>query len=413
MSSKRLTFFGGDAVVDPELSDLDVRVLALLGRSQDGNGWCFRKQSEMAKDLRKNRQQINAAIATLVRTGWVEKRDVRRPDGGRDMCHYRVRLDPSDVEARAVVRRIKAAVSPEESGEGEGEEFSHSEDPPMNAIDNNPMNPSDNNPLNAIDNNPMNASDNNNNGVFDSKRFNDSPLSPPAGGVSEDRSDFETGVAVTGVDEAFEAFYAGYPEKGDGPVRARREWERLSAAERMVAAGAVERVFQLRRARGMTKHPAVHTYLRNRMWVDAPPAKASGGGAPSRVPLRAFSRDFWIVFVGRVLRGGNWQWLVTEADRPGGQLTVPAEEAPTVAQLDGFVAVVVRGADGRATPEFAAWDRWFHERGVRLPRPQRADRIFMPARTPGEWLAAGGEGGASVDAGVASVDEAGAVFDGR
>ena len=44
--------------------------------------------------------------------------------------------------------------------------------------------------------------------------------------------------------------------------------------------GAVERVFQLRRARGMTKHPAVHTYLRNRMWVDAPPAKASGGGAP-------------------------------------------------------------------------------------------------------------------------------------
>lgn len=174
--------------------------------------------------------------------------------------------------------------------------------------------------------------------------------------------------------------------KGDGPVRARREWDRLSLAERKVAAGAVERVFQLRRGAGgaaRTVHPAAHTYLRNRVWLDAPPPAASGPAA--RVPVRPFSRDFWVVFFGRVLRGGNWQFLAQMAR--DGTCMVPADEAPTMDQLSGFVPVLVRGADGRSTAEFSAWEQWFRERGVRMPRPERSDRVFMPAATPGAWAA--------------------------
>ena len=96
--SARYTIFQSRAVVDPNLTDRELRVLALLGTYSDRNGWCFPHQQTLADRLGTSRQLVNRSIKTLVALSYIEKRDRYRDDGGIAGCEYRIMLDGPDWE---------------------------------------------------------------------------------------------------------------------------------------------------------------------------------------------------------------------------------------------------------------------------------------------------------------------------
>jgi len=103
----RLSIIPARAVTDPNISAQALRVLALLGRHTDDDGWCFRSQVRMAEELSVSRGTIQNALGELIGptngSSYVEKREQTRPGvreqiGRHPHCSYayRVRLDLDD-----------------------------------------------------------------------------------------------------------------------------------------------------------------------------------------------------------------------------------------------------------------------------------------------------------------------------
>lgn len=68
------------------------RVLNLLGRHTDANGWCVLAQSQMAKDIATTRETVNRTIRDLCDWGYVQKTD--QGDNRKSVIFYRVIMDP-------------------------------------------------------------------------------------------------------------------------------------------------------------------------------------------------------------------------------------------------------------------------------------------------------------------------------
>ena len=102
MSHPRYSIIPARAVLDKNLTDLDIRVLADLGIHTDQNGWCFKNQSKLADDLGVARQSVNRSLSRLYSAGYVEARDINADKsrrGLRSINCYRVILDsPSGPE---------------------------------------------------------------------------------------------------------------------------------------------------------------------------------------------------------------------------------------------------------------------------------------------------------------------------
>lgn len=81
----------GRFAADKRAQGSHMRVLLLLGRHTDNEGWCVRSQVRMAGELGLSRETVNRAIADLVAWGYVQKtsQDTTR----RSVCFYRVMLD--------------------------------------------------------------------------------------------------------------------------------------------------------------------------------------------------------------------------------------------------------------------------------------------------------------------------------
>src|ERR1700761_976854 len=100
----RYSIIPARAITDPNVTAQALRVLALLGRHSDDNGWCRRSQVRMAKELGCSRGTIQNALDLLIGhengMGYVERREETRPgvapeEGRHPHCSYsyRVRLD--------------------------------------------------------------------------------------------------------------------------------------------------------------------------------------------------------------------------------------------------------------------------------------------------------------------------------
>jgi hypothetical protein len=68
------------------------RVLNLLGRHTDANGWCVLSQSLMAQDINTTRETVNRTIRDLCEWGYVQK--TGQGTDRRSVCFYRVIMDP-------------------------------------------------------------------------------------------------------------------------------------------------------------------------------------------------------------------------------------------------------------------------------------------------------------------------------
>lgn len=97
----RLSIIPARAVTDPEICAQALRVLALLGRHTDDQGWCRRSQVTMAEELCCDRRTIQRGLAQLEANGYVERRPEGRGNIEPERSHfpfasysYRVILDP-------------------------------------------------------------------------------------------------------------------------------------------------------------------------------------------------------------------------------------------------------------------------------------------------------------------------------
>lgn len=92
MAGPRETRLAAEVAADKRLQRRSgaLRVLLLLGRHTDRDGWCRRSQARMADELGVRRAAVVSAIATLKRLGWLEVKAERRADGGNASASYRI-----------------------------------------------------------------------------------------------------------------------------------------------------------------------------------------------------------------------------------------------------------------------------------------------------------------------------------
>lgn len=98
MSGPRYTIFQADAVFDRNLSDLQVRVLSVLGTHTDNNGWCEVNQRKLAEAVGRTRETINRVIRDLCEMGYLSKKDQTTSANGRTISLYQVLMDRAPNE---------------------------------------------------------------------------------------------------------------------------------------------------------------------------------------------------------------------------------------------------------------------------------------------------------------------------
>lgn len=98
----RYSIIPGDAVYDKNLTDFEFRVLGVIGRHSDNNGWCYLNQGKMAEKLGKARPSVNKAIKKLCANGYLHKEDNRSVKLGQkqqNICFYRIIMDRGEPPA--------------------------------------------------------------------------------------------------------------------------------------------------------------------------------------------------------------------------------------------------------------------------------------------------------------------------
>jgi len=371
----RLAITPAAAAIDPRLKGRDLQVLMLLGTYADtATGWCWRSQVKMARQLRCARSTLQASLDRLHAAGWIDRQPATGSDGSDAPHWYRVICDPSEAQ----MAELEAARAADDSAGEDGAAPPAALSAPL---------PTDRHPCRqagtpAV---PASAGGAGSGSAPSTTQGNDSsPPYPPRGEESDPRGEGEDyddrAAAERAIEAGFRAFLAAWPDfEGEHPDRARRAWGQLADDERAAALAGIEPFHRARRRKGRTRDYAPTSYLRGRLWrslkLDAPSDPAA-----ARVPLPAFSRDWWVAWVGAVVAGNlqRARFMASYA-QTGSPYGVPAAEAPTTVQAAAAVPVVV------GSSEWRAWEAHFGSRGARLPRPDRADRVWMPARVPAEW----------------------------
>ncbi len=188
-------------------------------------------------------------------------------------------------------------------------------------------------------------------------------------------------------EEGFERFveaWRGADEKQrfDKIGGARAAWKRLTADERRIAGDldTIRAVVAGQRRSGRQKLMGPATYLNEKHWTQVPKVEA-GGVLP--VPMDAFKRHWWCRFYefarygSRHPNAAKAKFMAKMAEEKGIGVSVPLGELQRwEAASAGYVYVLV------ASPDFVAWREWFADRGFRLPRPSKVDRIWMPSARP-------------------------------
>lgn len=74
MNTYRYSIIPAAAILDPALKPRDLKILALLGRHTNRNGWCRRSQTTLAEEAGCVRSTIQASLDRLTKAGYVEVR---------------------------------------------------------------------------------------------------------------------------------------------------------------------------------------------------------------------------------------------------------------------------------------------------------------------------------------------------
>ncbi|MBD8875420.1 helix-turn-helix domain-containing protein [Roseibium polysiphoniae] len=88
----RMSIIPAEAVNDPNVSPVALKVLAALGRHTDRAGFCFRSLRKLADELALARCTVQRAVASLIEAGWLIRFRNHRKDGGDCSSTFRVLL---------------------------------------------------------------------------------------------------------------------------------------------------------------------------------------------------------------------------------------------------------------------------------------------------------------------------------
>lgn len=121
-STKRgphLSIIPAEAVTDPAVSPMALKILAALGRHTDRAGFCFRSLRKLAGELALARSTVQRAIAQLIDAGWLIKFRGQRKDGGDCSSGFRVlrrRAKPGDEAEGGFEPPENPVYQPEDEG---------------------------------------------------------------------------------------------------------------------------------------------------------------------------------------------------------------------------------------------------------------------------------------------------------
>ena len=115
MIGPRFSIIPARAILNKSLTDLDIRILGILGIHADRSGWCFKNQSKIAEELDVTRRAVNRSIARLASEGLIEKKEFERAKGKsglRSINTYRILFDDDAGPQQETIE----ALSPEGDG---------------------------------------------------------------------------------------------------------------------------------------------------------------------------------------------------------------------------------------------------------------------------------------------------------
>ena len=370
MSGPRFSIIPAAAVVDSRLEGRDLQVLALLGTHTNEDGWCRRSQVKMAEQLKCARSTVQAALRRLGEAEYVEVKTETRRDGGDASHWYRVCLDVTSEQSSAAGSHVlydddtpcRQAGTPADRSA-----------PPAGSGSAPPAGPGSAPPA-APGSAPLTKDSND-------KDSTTPPKTPKGARETRANEDDEEGFV-----RFFEAWTSADPGlRFDTRGRALAAWKRLTLTEREAAAlpATIAAVIAGQRRAKRSSLMNAATYLRDKAFerVEAAPS-ASGTG--ELVPLSLFGRAWWCRFFehakggGRTPTAGKSKFMAQQAERGQG-VAVPLAEAQAMEAASASFAYVLV-----ASPDFVAWREWFADRGFRLPRPAKVDRIWMPSARPPE-----------------------------
>lgn len=377
MSGPRYSIIPRGAVLDGRLQGRDLQVLCVLGSHTDDGGWAIRSQVKVAAAIGCARSTVQASMKRLVDAGYVEIHSNQRRDGGDASNWYRVRLDVQATPQAETELYVETGACEPASDEPENDVDTPCRQAGTPAGIPAPL------PIHEPAGVPIHGS-----APLTRVSTGDSTTPPVAPkGARETRA---TDDDEEGFGRFFDVWTAADPGlRFDIRGRALAAWKRLTPAERQAAAVSttIAAVIAGQRRAKRTSLMNAATYLRDKAFerVEATP---SALGSAELVPLSVFGRPWWCRFYehakggGRSPSAGKAKFQAQQAERGQG-VAVPLSEAQSLETASAsFVYVLV------ASPDFVAWREWFAERGMRLPRPSKADRIWMPSVRPPETDAA-------------------------
>ncbi len=338
MSGPRLSIIPAGAVTDQRLEGRDLQVLALLGSHTDTDGWCFRSQATMARQIGCGRATVQRSLDRLEAAGWLARRAETRDDGGTTVNAYRVVLDVAEAGDPDPCLTGEAPPRPHMDGRG----------PPAHGRA-------------GIRTTP-NKRDERERGRRDDGKIADTD----DGGDPEGLAAFRAIWPRTEIDDA-------------GAVE--REWRSLTPADRRAALDGAPVFLAALKSQKAHHPPGGVAYLSRRRWesaVKAAQAKSAAAPAAQRIACPAWSRRWYGLLIARVLAGDSPRRLslmLTLAEGGTG-----ASAAPEELDLDRVDAMQGFPSNGEVV---ARWRRWLDLRGVRLPVWRDAKVwVFLPSPDP-------------------------------
>lgn len=401
MSDYRYSVIPAAAILDPDIKPRDLKILALLGRHTNKNGWCRRSQVTLANEARCVRSTVQASLDRLVKSGYVQIRlegvkGKAAPEHGTQPYRshsYRVLLDLDDQEIqRAAARgarkighlKNRHAVPSEGPNSVENadelrsapsaEDLRHAKEPDFfedseyaeksEVLENDSssapieLSPYEPSPLNL---NVRSNEKNSDKEVFSKTEqgFDREPC------LQNYRSQPIVSTA------RFAEFQASWGTSViDNVSRTVRAWCALTIEQRQAALAGIK-PFKAELDRAKRTHCiAGWRYLEERRWEIL---NAATGG--DWIDVKALSRDWWALLFNKIDSGEPFSFFVQYSLANFNTIPHKREAMPG---LDKIARLEAYPSDGGV---MKAWRPWLETRGIRVPTRDTL-WVFLPADAP-------------------------------
>jgi DNA-binding transcriptional ArsR family regulator len=343
----RISVIPGGAVVDARLKAQDIRVLGLLGRHTNAEGWCRRSQVKMAAELGYSRGTVQGALHRLYEAGWVDKRLEGRgavgpnPNKQPFAAHsYCVLLDGARRSPETPQRNDAADDANEEAGANP--ELARGASPELARGANFRLAP--------LEQTPPNYS---------------SELERDARAREAKRRHFAR------------EFRKRWPTAAlDDQTKLDKAIEALPDNEIEPCLDGIAPFIDDLKKHGREHSPAGWRFINERRWTLLPPRAAADASSDVHT-FKCWSREWWGVLLKRIAQGARVSFMVNyAANNPAGQFSARGNDCLADDMLSKMMSFPTDGA------ALEAWRPWFERHGARLPVWRERFPVWLPSAAP-------------------------------